>query len=71
MGESPDLRGKSIVYKMDDAFVHVVFALLLGVVVAMEAKHKLLPRCVAKRETARERQRERERPWGRTTEGPS
>jgi hypothetical protein len=31
---------------MNDAFVHLVFVLLLGVVVAIEAKHKLLPRCV-------------------------
>jgi hypothetical protein len=32
--------------EMNDAFVHLVFVLLLGVVVAIEAKHKLLPRCV-------------------------
>jgi hypothetical protein len=31
---------------MNDAFVHLVFVILLGVVVAIEAKHKLLPRYV-------------------------
>ena len=61
---------------MNDAFVHLVFVLLLGVVVAIEAKHKLLPRCVPLEVLlllsvclwVRERERSNVRPVFRTNE---